>query len=125
MRQPVVSPRVASSIALPVVLLAALLASPAPVAAHAGGVNSQGCHHDRANGTYHCHAATGVRARASSEETYIRPTDPAEWPAPGTYFRNCTEVRAAGAAPLRAGEPGYARHLDRDGDGVACERPRR
>lgn len=125
MRQPVVSPSVASSIALPVVLLAALLASPAPVAAHSGGVNSQGCHHDRANGTYHCHATTGVRARASSEETYIRPTDPAEWPEPGTYYRNCTEVRAAGAAPLRAGDPGYARHLDRDGDGVACERPRR
>ena len=110
MRQPVESRRAASSIALPVVLLAALLASPAPVAAHSGGVNSQGCHHDRANGTYHCHATTGVRARASSEETYIR---------------NCTEVRAAGAAPLRAGDPGYARHLDRDGDGVACERPRR
>lgn len=105
--------------------VAALAALPGAAAAHAGGVNSQGCHHDRANGTYHCHAASGVRARASSEETYIRPTDPAEWPAPGTYFRNCTEVRAAGAAPLRAGDPGYARHLDRDGDGVACERPRR
>jgi Excalibur calcium-binding domain len=36
-------------------------------------------------------------------------------------FRNCSEVRAARAAPIRAGEPGYASHLDRDGDGVACE----
>ncbi|MCX4774188.1 excalibur calcium-binding domain-containing protein [Streptomyces sp. NBC_01260] len=23
--------------------------------------------------------------------------------------------------PIHAGEPGYGRHLDRDGDGVACE----
>ncbi|MGA5067176.1 excalibur calcium-binding domain-containing protein [Streptomyces exfoliatus] len=37
------------------------------------------------------------------------------------YYRNCTAVRAAGAAPIRAGEPGYGSHLDRDGDGVACE----
>ncbi len=37
------------------------------------------------------------------------------------YYANCTAVRAAGAAPLLAGEPGYRRALDRDGDGVACE----
>ncbi|KAB8185251.1 calcium-binding protein, partial [Lysobacter maris] len=28
---------------------------------------------------------------------------------------------AAGAAPVRRGDPGYARHLDRDGDGIGCE----
>ncbi|MCW8221354.1 excalibur calcium-binding domain-containing protein, partial [Streptomyces griseolus] len=38
-----------------------------------------------------------------------------------TYYANCTAVRAAGAAPIHRGEPGYASHLDRDGDGVACE----
>jgi hypothetical protein len=37
------------------------------------------------------------------------------------YYANCSEARAAGAAPIREGEPGYAPHLDRDGDGVACE----
>ncbi|WP_391558258.1 thermonuclease family protein [Robertmurraya sp.] len=37
------------------------------------------------------------------------------------YYKNCSEVRAAGAAPIYAGEPGYSRKLDRDGDGVACE----
>ncbi|HLU54059.1 MAG TPA: excalibur calcium-binding domain-containing protein [Pseudonocardia sp.] len=36
-------------------------------------------------------------------------------------FKNCTEARAAGAAPLYAGEPGYRGALDRDKDGVACE----
>jgi hypothetical protein len=37
------------------------------------------------------------------------------------YYPNCDAVRAAGAAPVRRGDPGYGRHLDRDGDGVACE----
>lgn len=36
-------------------------------------------------------------------------------------YANCTAVRAAGKAPLYRGQPGYAAHLDRDGDGVACE----
>jgi len=43
-------------------------------------------------------------------------------PAPaGVYYKNCTAARAAGAAPVHRGEPGYGRHLDRDGDGVGCE----
>ncbi|GAA3394770.1 hypothetical protein GCM10020369_65400 [Cryptosporangium minutisporangium] len=37
------------------------------------------------------------------------------------YYKNCTAVRAAGADPIRVGDPGYAKHLDRDGDGVGCE----
>jgi hypothetical protein len=37
------------------------------------------------------------------------------------YYANCDAVRAADAAPLHRGDPGYASHLDRDGDGVACE----
>ncbi|WP_323185312.1 excalibur calcium-binding domain-containing protein [Streptomyces sp. NBC_01214] len=36
-------------------------------------------------------------------------------------YRNCTAVRQAGAAPIRRGDPGFGPHLDRDGDGVACE----
>ncbi|MGP6175312.1 excalibur calcium-binding domain-containing protein [Corynebacterium sp. A21] len=47
---------------------------------------------------------------------------PAPAPAPAaTYYKNCTAVRAAGAAPIYAGSPGYASHLDRDGDGIGCE----
>lgn len=37
------------------------------------------------------------------------------------YYSNCSEARAAGAAPLYVGEPGYRSGLDRDDDGVACE----
>lgn len=40
---------------------------------------------------------------------------------PGVYYANCYEARAAGAAPLYAGQPGYRVELDRDRDGVACE----
>ncbi|WP_244277043.1 excalibur calcium-binding domain-containing protein [Geodermatophilus obscurus] len=36
-------------------------------------------------------------------------------------YANCSAARAAGAAPVRSGDPGYGRHLDRDGDGVGCE----
>ena len=38
------------------------------------------------------------------------------------YYKNCTEAKAAGAAPLRKGDPGYRSALDRDNDGVACEK---
>ena len=41
-------------------------------------------------------------------------------PQQGSY-RNCSEARAAGAAPLYRGQPGYSARLDRDGDGIACE----
>lgn len=37
-------------------------------------------------------------------------------------YHNCAEVRAAGKAPLHRGDPGYSRRLDKNGDGVACER---
>jgi hypothetical protein len=50
-------------------------------------------------------------------------TEPKTTKAPETsvYYANCAAVRAAGKAPLHRGDPGYAAHLDRDGDGVACE----
>ncbi|GLR88461.1 excalibur calcium-binding domain-containing protein [Bradyrhizobium iriomotense] len=40
---------------------------------------------------------------------------------PDIFFRTCREARAAGYSRMRVGEPGYARHLDRDNDGIACE----
>ncbi|GAA4916097.1 excalibur calcium-binding domain-containing protein [Stackebrandtia albiflava] len=49
--------------------------------------------------------------------------EPSEEPDDGDapYYENCAAVRAAGAAPLYAGDPGYRPGLDRDKDGVACE----
>ena len=37
------------------------------------------------------------------------------------HYSNCDAARAGGAAPVRRGDRGYGPHLDRDGDGVACE----
>jgi micrococcal nuclease len=57
--------------------------------------------------------------------TQVAPTQPAAPTTPSTdtsvYYANCTAVRAAGADPIYAGQPGYSSKLDRDGDGVACE----
>jgi hypothetical protein len=50
------------------------------------------------------------------------PQPAAAQPAPkSASYANCAAAKAAGAAPLRRGEPGYSTKLDRDGDGVACE----
>jgi Excalibur calcium-binding domain/Protein of unknown function (DUF1524) len=56
------------------------------------------------------------------------PSTPSEPPASATTrgaasaeFANCDAARAAGAAPVHAGDPGYSRRLDRDGDGTGCE----
>jgi hypothetical protein len=37
------------------------------------------------------------------------------------FYSGCSEVRAAGKAPLYAGQPGYRIEMDGDRDGVACE----
>ena len=38
------------------------------------------------------------------------------------YYKSCAEAKAAGVAPMRKGEPGYRPELDRDKDGVACDK---
>jgi micrococcal nuclease len=47
--------------------------------------------------------------------------EPSEEPAEDVYYANCAAVRAAGAAPIHEGDPGYSTKLDRDRDGVGCE----
>ena len=42
-------------------------------------------------------------------------------PSNGYPYRSCAQARAAGAAPMRRGEPSYNPNLDGDGDGIACE----
>ncbi|WP_327113530.1 excalibur calcium-binding domain-containing protein [Nocardia sp. NBC_01730] len=49
------------------------------------------------------------------------PPAPAAPPAGSVRYSNCSDAKAAGAAPLHRGDPGYSSRLDRDGDGVACE----
>ncbi|MGM2766296.1 MULTISPECIES: excalibur calcium-binding domain-containing protein [unclassified Bacillus (in: firmicutes)] len=49
-------------------------------------------------------------------------TQPAAGNTSNAYYKNCDAVRAAGKAPLYKDQPGYSRKLDKDGDGVACEK---
>jgi hypothetical protein len=63
-------------------------------------------------------------AKAPTKKPTVKPTTrrtTTKPPVVDVFYANCTEVRAAGAAPIHRGEPGYSKKLDRDGDGVACE----
>ena len=86
--------------------------------AHPGGLNSEGCHNNRKTGDYHCHRG---RSAAGSSVDRSRAVGLIGSRSSSAYYPNCSAARAAGAAPIRYGQPGYGRHLDRDGDGVACE----
>lgn len=89
--------------------LAMMIFAPQPVDAHPGGLAADGCHNDRKNGGRHCHGSAPPKRTGKAART-------------GTVtYRNCAEARAAGAAPVRRGDPGYAPHLDRDNDGIGCE----
>jgi len=87
------------------------VSKPPPALAHPGGLNAEGCHNNRKTGGYHCHR--GSASQPSKAKSYAVSS--------GREFANCTQARAAGAAPVRVGDPGYGQHLDRDGDGVGCE----
>lgn len=66
--------------------------------------------------------------RAALEEANTQPQGllaPAPAPARSAYYANCTAVWNDIGGPIYQGQPGYASHLDKDGDGVGCEnRPR-
>ena len=101
-----------SSLGVIVSVPLALMTQAIAAFAHPGGLNAEGCHNNRKTGGYHCHrdgASTPARALSAVSSVSRR------------EFANCAQARAAGAAPVRRGDPGYGRHLDRDGDGVACE----
>ncbi|GAA3901175.1 hypothetical protein GCM10022276_19960 [Sphingomonas limnosediminicola] len=98
---------------------AALLLAPVTLStlasAHPGGLNAQGCHTNHKTGDYHCHRGPNPSEVSASRRTY------GALSSVGGAFRNCAAARAAGAAPVRRGDPGYGSHLDRDGDGIGCE----
>lgn len=62
--------------------------------------------------------ASTSRSRATADDSEDSDADSGRV----TTYANCDAARAAGAAPLYRGEPGYAARLDRDNDGIACER---
>jgi hypothetical protein len=56
----------------------------------------------------------------ASESPAVAATDPSR-SGESVRYDSCDAARAAGAAPVRVGDPGYGTHLDGDGDGTACE----
>jgi Excalibur calcium-binding domain len=40
----------------------------------------------------------------------------------GRHFSSCASARKAGYTHMRRGRAGYSPNLDRDGDGVACDK---
>ncbi|RZT12023.1 excalibur calcium-binding domain-containing protein [Kribbella sp. VKM Ac-2569] len=75
-------------------------------------------------------ATPEVTTAPTPTPTEPSPTSSSTAPTPTTapvtttavVYQSCAEVRAAGKAPLHRGDPGYSTALDRNGDGVACER---
>lgn len=63
-------------------------------------------------------AAAEAAAKAAEEAEAARKAEEANV---AVYYKNCSEARAAGAAPVYRGDPGYGKHLDRDNDGIGCE----
>ena len=60
-------------------------------------------------------------AATSAAPAAPAPAAPAPAPAVPVTFQNCAAVRAAGAAPIRPGDPGWEQKFDGDGDGVGCD----
>ncbi len=70
-----------------------------------------------------CNGATSAAdtvPAATQPRPFFEPAAPP--PSSSIYYPNCAAARAAGAAPILAGQPGYHSGLDGDGDGIACER---
>ena len=85
--------------------------------AHSGRTDSNGCHTNRKTGEYHCHRKkSGSSGRRKSNASSGKKSSSGS-----LYFSNCTEARRRGYINIRRGQPGYAKHLDRDNDGIACE----
>lgn len=99
------------SVLMPMALTVIELCIASNVSVHDGGLNAEGCHHDRKRGGYHCHRG-GASARGDALSTNrlapmrILPLRVSRDPG---VFANCAAVCAAGAAPVRRGELGCGR----------------
>jgi len=89
--------------------------------AHPGGLDGNGCHTNRKTGDYHCHRGAAAPATLHPPPAPAGAQPRQGRPANARPFANCAEARAAGAAPVHRGDPGYGPHLDRDNDGIGCE----
>ncbi|POH61224.1 excalibur calcium-binding domain-containing protein [Arthrobacter glacialis] len=67
--------------------------------------------------------AARLAAEQAAQQQAPAPQPLLEAPAPaGAYYANCDAAKAAGVAPIYQGQPGYRGPLDRDKDGIACDK---
>lgn len=86
------------------------------------GAPGYGPHLDRdADGVACENSAANAPAPVEQPAQPVQAAQPVQPAAPSAPYPNCSAARAAGAAPVYAGQPGYGPHLDRDSDGVGCE----
>ena len=71
-----------------------------------------------------CELERGTSAAIGLDRSTLTPEEVARREA-SVFYSGCNEARAAGAAPVYAGQPGYRADMDGDGDGIACEPHRR
>lgn len=64
---------------------------------------------------------TTIDVLAGATTTRLRANQPRVTAQPNVRYQNCDAVRAAGAAPIFPGDPGWEPKFDRDNDGTGCE----
>ena len=93
-----------------------------PAQSQANGVPTGGS--NAPSGTSSGRASSGQSGQSGQAGTgdsgYSAPAAPSQ--EDSVYYHNCAEARAKGVTPIYRGQPGYRPKLDRDGDGIACER---
>lgn len=90
--------------------------------APSGGSNApSGTSSRRASSGQSGQVQSGQSGQAGNGDSgYSAPAAPSQ--EDSVYYHNCAEARAKGVTPIYRGQPGYRPKLDRDGDGIACER---
>jgi len=72
-------------------------------------------------GMYAISSGPGVATAPVSASVQPDGSSPDTSAEPKVFYPNCAAARAAGAAPMNYGDPGYREDLDGDDDGIACE----
>jgi hypothetical protein len=93
-------------------------AFPTVTPAHPGGLDVNGCHHNRRTGDYHCHRAPRAIPPSAPSSRSNEPSDSARACGSKRYCGQMTSCDEAMFYFLRCG----VTRLDGDGDGVPCEK---
>lgn len=97
---------------MPMALMTIARCFASKVSAHGGGLNAKRGHQERKRRGYHCHRGGGASSHSDAVPTnFLVPSRiaPLRVLRDLGVFANCVAARAAGAAPVRRGEPDMGR----------------